>query len=88
MKKEIIKSILPDETVINKIYLIRGHKVMLDNDLAELYKVETRVLNQAVNRNKDRFPPDFMFRLSENEWNNLKSQIASSENRIINRAIK
>ena len=71
-------SIIPDEIVINKIYYIREQKVMLDSDLAELYGVETKVLNQAVNRNIDRFPEDFMFRLSGMEWENLKSQIVTS----------
>lgn len=69
---------LPDETIINKIYLIRGQKVMLDEDLAELYQVETRRLNEAVKRNSDRFPKDFMFRLSNKEFQNLKSQFATS----------
>jgi hypothetical protein len=54
---------ITDETVINKIYLIRGKKVMLDRDLAEMYGVETRVLNQAVKRNEKRFPSDFMFQI-------------------------
>ena len=58
----------------NLIYVIRGSRVMLDSDLAEIYGVETRVLNQAVSRNKDRFPSDFAFRLKKNEWENLKSQ--------------
>lgn len=58
---------ITDETVINKIYHIRGKKVMLDRDLAEMYGVETRVLNQAVKRNEKRFPSDFMFQLSEKE---------------------
>ncbi|MFZ4715782.1 MAG: ORF6N domain-containing protein [Bacteriovoracaceae bacterium] len=63
------------------IYVIRDQKVMLDSDLAELYGVETKALNQAVKRNIKRFPEDFMFRLSENEYDNLKSQIVtSSEN--------
>jgi len=68
----------PNEVVINKIYLIRGQKVMLDKDLAELYGVETRTLNQAVKRNVERFPEDFMFQLSEEEFENLKSQIVIS----------
>ena len=55
------KLIIPDEVVISKIYYIREQKVMLDSDLAELYNVETRVLNQQVKRNIDRFPDDFMF---------------------------
>ncbi len=62
----------------NKIYEIRGQKVMLDFDLAELYEVETKVLNQGVKRNKPRFPGDFMFQLTEEEWNNLKSQFVTS----------
>jgi len=69
---------LPDEVVINKIYLIRGQKVMLDRDLAELYGVETRTLNQAVRRNMERFPEDFMFQLNEEEFENWKSQIVIS----------
>ena len=63
----------------NKIYEIRGHKVMLDRDLAEMYDVETRVLNQAVKRNEDRFPPDFMFQLTSKEFENWKSQIVISK---------
>ena len=59
---------LPDEVVMNKIYLIRGQKVMLDNDLAEMYGVPTKVLNQAVKRNIERFPEDFMFRLTTTKW--------------------
>jgi len=69
---------LPDESIINKIYLIRGQKVMLDEDLAELYQVETRRLNEAVKRNIERFPKDFMFRLNNKEFQNLKSQFATS----------
>ena len=69
---------LPDEVVISKIYLIREHKVMLDDDLAELYQVQTRRLNEQVKRNIDRFPQDFMFQLDEKEWENLKSQNATS----------
>jgi len=77
-KKEIIP-VIPDETVMNKIYLIRGQKVMLDSDLAELYGVETRRLNEQVARNTDRFPDDFMFRLNADEFDNLMSQIATSK---------
>ena len=66
-------------TVIqNKIYEIRGQRVMLDRDLAELYGVTTSALNQAVKRNSDRFPPDFMFRLTDAETENWKSQIVIS----------
>lgn len=62
----------------NIIYEIRGYKVMLDSDLATLYEVETRTLNQAVKRNIDRFPNDFMFQLTKDEFKNLKSQIVTS----------
>ncbi len=66
------------QIIQSKIYEIRGHKVMLDRDLAELYQVETRVLNQAVKRNIERFPKDFMFQLNSEEWQILKSQIVTS----------
>lgn len=66
--------IIPAMPIENKIYVFRGQKVMLDSDLAELYNVETRVLNQAVKRNSDRFPEDFMFQLSKKEFEILKSQ--------------
>src|SRR5258705_3993543 len=65
---------IPDELVMNKIYLIRGQKVMLDRDLAELYGVTTSNLNKAVSRNTDRFPGDFMFTLSKEEMKNLMFQ--------------
>jgi hypothetical protein len=71
--------LIPDEIIMNKIYYIRGHKTMLASDLAELYNIETRVLNQSVNRNLKRFPPDFMFQLSENEYSSLTSQIVMSK---------
>ncbi|MCL1973227.1 MAG: ORF6N domain-containing protein [Bacteroidetes bacterium] len=61
-------------TIENRIYEIRGRKVMLDFDLAEMYEVETRVLNQSVKRNMKRFPPDFMFQLTESEWASISSQ--------------
>jgi len=63
--------IIPQEVVESKILLIRGKKIMLDRDLALLYGVETKVLNQAVKRNRSRFPEDFMFRLSTSERNEL-----------------
>ena len=66
------------QTIQSKIYEIRGQRVMLDRDLAELYQVETRVLNQAVKRNIERFPEDFMFQLSSEEWQILKSQFVIS----------
>lgn len=71
--------ILPDEVVMNKIYLILGQKVMLDEDLAELYQVETKRLKESVRRNMDRFPEDFMFQLSNDEFENLISQIVISK---------
>jgi len=64
--------------IASKIYEVRGQRVMLDGDLAELYAVETKALNQAVRRNKHRFPEDFMFRINDDEYNNLKSQIVTS----------
>jgi hypothetical protein len=70
--------ILPDEAIINKIYVMRGKKVMVDRDLAELYGVETRVLNQAVRRNEKRFPEDFMFQMTPEEMQDWKSQIVIS----------
>jgi hypothetical protein len=69
---------IPDEMVISKIFNVRGKKVMLDKDLAELYDVETKALNQAVKRNLLRFPEDFMFQLSKEEFENLRSQIVTS----------
>lgn len=65
-------------TIQSKIYEIRGQRVMLDRDLAELYQVTTSALNQAVKRNNKRFPPDFMFQLTNQEFANLKSQIVTS----------
>ena len=64
MAKGTSKLAIPDEIITSKIYLIRNKKVMLDHDLAKLYCVETKVLKQAVRRNIDRFPDDFMFELS------------------------
>jgi len=69
---------IPDEMVLNKIYLIRGQKVMLDFHLAELYGVETGRLNEQVKRNLERFPQDFMFQLTNEEWESLISQFAIS----------
>ena len=75
-----IKSIaVAEEAIINKIYLIRGQKVMIDRDLAELYGVETKALKQAVRRNKERFPPDFMFEMSLEELDNWRSQFVTSK---------
>ncbi|MBP7210745.1 MAG: ORF6N domain-containing protein [Paludibacteraceae bacterium] len=69
---------LPEEAIINKIYVMRGKNVMVDRDLAELYGVETRVLNQAVRRNEKRFPEDFMFQMTTEEMQDWKSQIVIS----------
>jgi hypothetical protein len=74
--KEVYR--LPDESIINKIYMIRGWKVMIDSDLAELYGVETRRLKEQVRRNIRRFPEDFMFVINHEELRSLRSQIATS----------
>jgi len=73
---------LQPSNIQNKIYFIRGQRVMIDRDLSEIYGVETRILNQAVKRNIERFPEDFMFQLNDLEFNNWKSQIviSNSEN--------
>ena len=76
-KKESVL-IVPDEVVMNKIYVIRNQKVMLDRDLAELYQVPTGRLNEQVKRNLKRFPEDFMFQLTQSEFENLMSQFAIS----------
>ncbi len=69
---------IPDEVVLNRIYMIRGEKVILDKDLAELYTVETKQLKRQVRRNIDRFPEDFMFELSKEELEVLRSQFGTS----------
>lgn len=71
-------NLIPVEIIESKIFLIRGLKVMLDSDLANLYQVETRIINRNVKRNKERFPEEFMFQLSDEEWDSLKSQIGIS----------
>lgn len=71
--------IIPDERLLNKIYLIRGQKVMLDRDLAELYGVETKRLKEQVKRNIKRFPGDFMFEMSQPEFEIWRSQFATSK---------
>ena len=71
-------SFIPDERIVDKIYLIREQKVMLDRDLAELYGVETKRLKEAVKRNLFRFPDDFMFELTKEEFENWRSQFATS----------
>ena len=72
------KPLVPAPSIQRHIYVIRGHKVMLDADLATLYQVSTRTFNQAVKRNSARFPADFMFQLSEKETENLRSQSVTS----------
>ncbi len=71
-------STIPNEVIMNKIYFIRGHKVMLDRDLASLYGVETKQLKRQVNRNIDRFPEDFMFELTIKEFENWRCQFGTS----------
>ena len=78
MAKTTKELMIPDELVMNRIYLIRGQKVMLDRDLAELYDVDTRRLKEAVRRNIDRFPVDFMFEMTQEELENWRSQFATS----------
>jgi hypothetical protein len=65
------------QLIHNKIFEVRGQRVMLDFDLAELYEVETKRINEQVRRNKERFPDDFMFKTTTKEWNNIQSQIAT-----------
>ncbi|WP_425636245.1 ORF6N domain-containing protein [Algoriphagus yeomjeoni] len=73
-----MSELLNEEQVLQLIHKTRNQKVMLDSDLAEMYGVETKVLNQAIKRNPERFPKDFMFQLSTEEWENLKSQFVTS----------
>jgi phage regulator Rha-like protein len=75
---KLSKNIIHDDVIVNKIYYIRGEKVMLDRDLSELYGVSTGRLNEQVKRNISRFPEDFMFRLTKTEFQNLISQNATS----------
>jgi ORF6N domain len=69
---------LPLETITQRIFVLRGQKVLLDSDLAALYGVDTRRLNEQVRRNRERFPQDFIFELTQEEFANLKSQNATS----------
>jgi hypothetical protein len=75
------KDLTPLEHVENRILVIRGQRVILDSDLAELYEVTTTRLNEQVRRNKDRFPPDFAFQLTEKEFRGLRSQSVTSNGR-------
>lgn len=78
MPKKEIKLSIPDELISNKIYVIRKQKVMIDRDLAALYELETKRLKEAVKRNIDRFPEDFMYELTKSEFENWRSRIATS----------
>lgn len=78
MAKKELQSLVEEQRILNRIYVVRGQKIMLDEDLAEMYKVETRRLNEQVKRNSKRFPKDFMFTLTAKEYENLKSQNATS----------
>jgi len=71
-------NIVKIEKIENKIIEIRGHKVLLDSDVAELYEVETKRVNEAVKNNPDKFPYGYLFDLSEDEWGKLKSKFSSS----------
>jgi hypothetical protein len=77
MAKSTKSSMIPEQLVINKIHLLRGQKVMIDEDLAELYGVETKRLKEAVRRNINRFPKDFMFELDFAEFKSLRTQFAT-----------
>jgi hypothetical protein len=78
MAKKELQVLVAEQKILNKIYVFRGEKVMLDNDLAEMYGVETKQLKRQVRRNKSRFPKDFMFELSTKEFEKLRSQIGTS----------
>jgi hypothetical protein len=78
MAKKELQLLVAEQKILNRIYVIRGQKIMLDKDLAEMYKVETRRLNEQVKRNIARFPKDFMFTLTGKEYENLMSQNATS----------
>ena len=79
--KQLVKkseALISVEIIQNKIYLIRGHKVMLDRDLAELYEVETKQLTRQVRRNIERFPTDFLIQLTDKERDNLRCHFGTS----------
>jgi hypothetical protein len=77
-RKPSVALALPEKDIVNRIFFIRGQKVMIDRDLAEMYGVETRVLKQAVRRNITRFPEDFMFEMTSEELENWRSQFVTS----------
>ena len=78
MAKSDNRTLIPDEVILIKIYMFRGTKVILDRDLSDLYEIETKQLKRAVRRNISRFPPDFMFELSPEEFYNLRRQSGTS----------
>jgi hypothetical protein len=78
MAKKELQELVVEQKILNKIYAFRGERVMLDEDLAEMYGVETKQLKRQVKRNMDRFPKDFMFELTKKEFENLRSQIGAS----------
>ena len=78
MAKKELQTLVAEQKILNRIFVVRGQKVMLDEDLAEMYRVETKRLNEQVKRNLKRFPKDFMFPLSQKEFENLKSHFATS----------
>ena len=78
MAKRELQALVAEQKILNRIYVVRGQKIMLDEDLAEMYQVETKRLNEQVKRNANRFTKDFMFTLTKKEYENLKSQNATS----------
>ncbi|WP_114792497.1 ORF6N domain-containing protein [Niabella yanshanensis] len=78
MAKATLQTLVAEQKILNHIRIIRGQKVNLDRDLAEMYGVTTKVFNQSVKRNAERFPKNFMFTLTEKEWENLRSQFVTS----------
>ncbi|NCT94951.1 MAG: ORF6N domain-containing protein [Chitinophagaceae bacterium] len=78
MAGKALQILVAEQKIINRIYVFRGQRVMLDEDLAAMYGVDTKRLNEQVKRNRKRFPKDFMFVLTQKEYNNLRSQIATS----------
>lgn len=78
MVKKELQTLVIEQKILNRIHVVRGQKIMLDEDLAEMYNVETKRLNEQVKRNINRFPKDFMFTLTEKDYENLKSQNATS----------
>ena len=78
MAKKELQALVLEQKTLNRIYVVRGEKVMLDRDLAELYGVETKRLKETVKRNIERFPKDFMFQMNKKEFVNWRSQIVTS----------